>query len=251
MERTLKVSGTISSAQAEYDTLRFVSDESACPYLAGREARHEAYLVEGLEPAAYERLLARGFRRSGRVVYRPRCRTCHECRQLRVPVEEFRPTASMRRVVRRNADVCVEAGRPEPSEEKFTLYRRYLDAQHDGTMSRSRESFLDFLYDSPTDSCEFRYRLGERVVGISIADRVPRGLSSVYMYFDPDCAARSLGTFSIVREIEFCRRAGLRFYYLGYFVADSRTMAYKARFSPNEILIGDDRWLTFRDRGEA
>ena len=242
---------SISSTQAEYDALRFVSNESPCPYLSGRQARHEAYLVDGLAPAAYERLLARGFRRSGRVIYRPRCRSCSECRQIRIPVSESRLTASMRRVMRRNGDVIVESGRPESSDEKFDLYQRYLDAQHDGTMSRSRESFQYFLYDSPTDSLEFQYRIDDRVAGVSIADRVPRGLSSVYMFFDPNYAARSLGTFSILWEIEFCRREQLQFYYLGYYVAGCRTMEYKARFRPNEILVGDDRWLTFRDRGGA
>jgi len=251
MKQRQTISGQVTSAQGEYDTLRFVSNERPCPYLAGQPARHEAYLVEGLEPAAYERLLARGFRRSGRVVYRPRCRACDKCRQLRIPVEEFHPSASMRRVLRRNTDVSVEIGRPELSEDKFALYQRYLGAQHDGSMSQSLESFQDFLYDSPTDTYEFRYRLGVRLLGISIADRVPGGLSSVYMYFDPEYAARSPGTFSIIREIEFCRRERLPYYYLGYFVAGSRAMEYKARFRPNEILVGDNRWLTFRDRGGA
>ncbi|MDO8631842.1 MAG: arginyl-tRNA--protein transferase, partial [Phycisphaerales bacterium] len=103
-----------------------------------------------------------------------------------------------------------------------------------------------------TRLCALRERFGHMETRlVSLADRVPGGLSSVYMYFDPDDAARSLGTFSILREIEFCRREGLRYYYLGYFVAGSRTMAYKARFRPHEMLLGDDRWLTFRDRGEA
>lgn len=236
----------ISSAQADYDALRYLSPETPCPYLPDKKARSEAYSVDQLEGAIYERLLTRGFRRSGRVVYRPRCRGCGECRQMRVPVESFQPTRSMRRVVRRNSDVTVDQGRPSPDHEKFAIYRRYLEAQHDDSMARSYEAFCEFLYDSPMETCEFQYRLDGRLIGVSIADRLPLGLSSVYMYFDPDFAERSLGTFSVLWEIDYCRRAGLGCYYLGFYVAGSTTMSYKARFRPNEILVGDDRWVTLR-----
>ncbi len=236
----------ISSAQADYDSLRHVSPEQPCPYLPGRMARSEAYWVDRLDDTMYQRLLGRGFRRSGRIIYRPRCRNCRECRQMRVPVDQFAPTRSMRRVMRRNEDVVIRVAEPVPDAEKFSLYLRYLCHQHDGSMSRSFESFREFLYDSPMPSQEFSYRVGDRLVGVSIADRVPNGLSSVYMYFDPDFADRSLGTYSILREMDYCRRHRLAYYYLGFFIAGSEKMAYKARFAPNEILVGDDRWVTLR-----
>lgn len=245
---------TISSAQGDYDALRYVSAESPCPYLSGLNTRSEAYFVERLDGRLYERLLARGFRRSGRIVYRPRCRSCRECRSIRIPVEQFSPTRSMRRVQRRNADVRIEVGRPATTDAKFDLFCRYLDAQHDETMSRTYETYRDFLYDSPVETCEFRYWLGERLIGVSLVDRWARsspgtagGLSSVYMYFDPAHAARSLGTFSVLWEVDFCRREGLRYYYLGFYVAGSGKMAYKSRFRPNEVLVGEDRWVRFRE----
>jgi arginine-tRNA-protein transferase len=139
-------------------------------------------------------------------------------------------------------DIHVEICEAESTQEKFELYRAYLDDQHDGTMPRSYESFHEFLYDSPTETYEF----GERLVGVGIADRVPGGLSSVYMYFDPAVRARSLGTFSVLWEIEFCRRHRLPYYYLGFFVAGSRTMGYKSRFRPYEILVGEGRWVSYR-----
>jgi len=236
----------IRSARDEYDALRFVSEEAPCPYLPDRKARNEVYLADGVDPETYSFLLARGFRRSGRVVYRPRCRTCHECRQLRVPVETFAPTRSMRRVLRRNDDVRVDVREPVPTDEKYHIYARYLHVQHDGTMSDDPESFVRFLYDSPMQTLEYAYQLDRRLIGVSLVDRCADGLSSVYMYFDPDLAKRSLGTFSILREIEDCRRRGLPYYYLGYFVGGCRAMDYKARFRPNEVLLGNDRWITLQ-----
>ena len=239
----------VSSPQAQYEALQYVSAEAPCPYLVGRLSRSEAYYVDTLSPQAHERLMGYGFRRSGRIVYRPRCRGCKKCVPLRVPVAGFSRTRSMRRVWARNADLRVEPGEFTATKEKYALFQRYLDAQHDDTMTRTCETFQGFLYDSPTDSAEFRYMLGERLIGVSIVDRCPGGLSSVYMYFDPDCRTRSLGTFSILWEIEYCRRHELPYYYLGYYVAGSKTMDYKARFRPNEVLsVGPPEagWVSFR-----
>lgn len=237
---------TIPSALDEFDRLRYVAPEMACPYLPGKLSRSEAYVVEHLDPPLYERLLKRGFRRSGYVVYRPRCRACRECLSLRVLVERFQPSRGMRRTWRRNRDVRVDVEEPRASDEKFDLFTRYLEFQHDGTMDRSYACFNDFLYRSPTEAREFCYRLGTRLVGVSLADCCPAGLSSVYMYFDPQFARRSLGTFSVLWEVAFCRDIGVPYYYLGYYVAGSPKMAYKARFRPNEVLVGDDRWVAFR-----
>jgi arginine-tRNA-protein transferase len=152
----------------------------------------------------------------------------------------------MRRVRRRNFDLRVEIDRPDPNPEKFELYCRYQSAHHDGTMPTDFESFASFLYDSPLESYEFLYYLGARLVGVSLADRVSDGLSSVYMFFDPEHDTRSLGTFSGLWEIDYCRKQGLIYYYLGYYVAESKTMSYKSRFRPNQILVADHRWVALR-----
>lgn len=229
------------------DALPVLTPTTPCPYLPGLSSRSEAYLMDELGGDLYTWLMSLGFRRSGHIVYRPRCQSCNECRPLRVPAERFVPSRSMRRVWRRNVDVTMDVGEPEATEEKHGLFCRYLDDQHDDTMSRSFEAYLDFLYRSPMDTLEYRYRLGDQLVGVSICDRCPDGLSSVYMYFDPTQRKRSLGTLSVLREIQWCKLQGLPFYYMGYYVAGSKTMAYKARFRPNETLISEGRWATFEE----
>lgn len=237
----------ISSPRQRQEELNFVSGETPCPYLPDRLQRSEAYVAPELAPDLYEHLMARGFRRSGRIVYRPRCRGCDACVPLRVPVASFRSTASMKRVWARNREQRVEVAVPQASAEKFDLFTRYLDHQHDESMPRSFETFAEFLHDSPTDTLEFCYFLGKRLIGVSVADRCPQGLSTVYMYFEPELAGQSLGTYSILREIEFCRQERLAYYYLGYWVAGSKTMDYKARFRPNERLERERVWVPFRD----
>ena len=154
----------------------------------------------------------------------------------------------MRRVWSRNADIRVVRDLAEPTDEKYAMYVRYLEHQHDDTMSRGYEPFVRFLYDSPVSACEFDYYLGDRLVGVSLADCCPSGLSSVYMYFDPDHRARSLGTFSILWEIEHCVQQQVPYYYLGYYVAACPAMSYKARFRPNEVLDPTRGWIPLEEQ---
>lgn len=225
--------------------LPVLSPPMPCPYLPDRESRSEVFLANWLDPAMYETVLAQNFRRSGGVIYRPRCEGCDQCREYRVIVDDFRMTRSMRRVRNRNIDLRIEVGDPVATSEKFDIFRRYLDAQHDGTMARDFESFHEFLYNSPIETIEVQYSLGWRVIGASILDVCERGLSSVYMYFDPDFAGRSLGTFSAITEIEHCRKAKLPYYYMGFLIENCKTMAYKARFGPGELLVGGDTWVPY------
>lgn len=237
----------ITSPSSGFDSLRNTLPETKCPYLPDLMARNEAYKVGHLEEGVYAKLLAQNFRRSGRIIYRPRCRGCQECRQLRVPVEQFSCSRSMRRVERQNSDLQVQCGPAEPSDEKYDLFVRYLDSQHDSNMSRTYDCFEDFLYDTPMKTSEFRYSLGNQLIAVSIVDHCADGLSSVYVYFDPAYACRSLGTYSAIWEINFCRLERLKYYYLGYYVAGSKTMDYKSRFRPNEILVAGNRWISLRE----
>ena len=213
-----------------------------CPYLPGRSARHLTVLPAPVFPGVYHALMDLNFRRLGPTFYRTQCDGCGQCRMLRVPVDEFRPSRAQRRCRARNADVVACLGPPSPAAEKLALYRRYLEARHDGQMDGSELELLALTAGSAVDTREIEYRVGGRLVGVGVADLEPEAMSAVYCYFDPAESRRSLGVLNVLWMIDECRRRGLRWLYLGYWVAGSPKMSYKAGYRPCEGLGADGRW---------
>jgi len=223
------------------------SEPHPCPYLEARQTEDEIIYASRPGGAVYQVLMDFRFRRSGPMVYRPICSDCHECIPIRVPVDHFSPSRSQRRVMRRNKDIHVKVDVPECTEEKWRIYSDYLERQHDGSMDAGFSAFEEYLYCSPTDTMEMTYRLGERVVAVGILDVCPNSLSTVYFYFDPAEAQRSLGTYGALCEIEECRHRKLAYWYVGFYIRGCGRMSYKVNFRPYELLGRDGVWRPGRD----
>ena len=170
---------------------------------------------------------------------------------MRVVVEDFRPTRSMRRVRERNRDIVGEMRVGVPTSEQYSVFRAYLDSRHrDGGMADM--TVLDYammVEDSHIETRIIEYRRrepgmtgkrqGGELVAIALTDVLSDGLSMVYSFFEPDEANRSLGTFMVLDHIARAKSMGLAYVYLGYWVRGSQKMDYKSRFLPQERLMPD------------
>jgi arginine-tRNA-protein transferase len=222
-----------------------------CSYLPGRPARSQVATPSHLiDHRVYSELVRLGFRRSGAFTYRPYCDGCRECVPLRLPVAEFAPNRSQRRAWRRHEGLVAAERALAFDREHYGLYLRYQRSRHagGGMDQDSREQYQHFLLHSNVDTRLLEFRENGVLRLVSLVDRLADGLSSVYTYFDPDVPGGSLGTYSIVWQIRHCLAQGLRYLYLGYWIAGSDKMAYKANFHPNERLIGG-RWR--REEGRS
>jgi arginine-tRNA-protein transferase len=222
-----------------------------CSYLPGRAARSQVATPSHLiDTVVYGELVRQGFRRSGAFTYRPYCDRCRACVPVRVPVGAFRPSRTQRRCLRHHAGLRVVRRELAFNPEHYALYLRYQRFRHPGggMDQDSREQYQHFLLQSnvATDLLEFREDGALRMV--SLVDRLADGLSSVYTFFEPAVPGASFGTYNILWQIERCRALGLAHLYLGYWIADSRKMAYKAAFRPIEGLVGG-RWSELAGRG--
>jgi arginyl-tRNA--protein-N-Asp/Glu arginylyltransferase len=178
------------------------------------------------------------------LLYRPSCPTCRACEAIRIDVETFEPSKTQRRVFRRGEDTIeTHIGRPTLSADKVALYNRHK-VERDlliGNELVDAADYEQFLVETCTDTVELTYRLGGQLIGVAIADRAANALSAVYCFYDPGQAPLSPGTYSILKQVALCRSWGLRYLYLGLYVADCASMSYKARYLPHERLI-DGVW---------
>ena len=212
-----------------------------CPYLPGRTERKIVTELSGTEAEAlHERLSRAGFRRSHNIAYAPVCPGCQACVPIRVVSEDFTPDRTQRRILRANADLIISEMPARATAEQFTLFQRYQKNRHaDGDMAAM--GYYDYramIEDTPISTGILEFRdAQDRLLGACLTDWLADGLSAVYSFFDTDEDKRSLGTFAVLWLIGRARSLGLPYVYLGYWVPESRKMAYKARFRPSEILI--------------
>lgn len=210
-----------------------------CSYLPSQEARSQVATPGFLISSdVYSELIRQGFRRSGTFTYRPRCDGCMACVPVRVEVQAFACSRSQRRVWKKY-DLDVSVHPLEDKDEYFDLYQRYQNARHpDGGMSRdSHDQYQKFLLQSHVDSMLVEFREQGILRMVSIIDALDDGLSSVYTFYEPDLKQASFGTYNVLWQIELCRQLQLPYLYLGYWIKQSRKMAYKANYQPLQGLI--------------
>jgi arginine-tRNA-protein transferase len=216
-----------------------IDETEPCPYLPGQTARLPLRMpLRSIDPAFADQLLAQGNRRTGEFIYTTHCPRCQACEPIRIDCEMFVFSKNHKRVLARGN---------RSYHQRVDLFNKHRELR--GLASQDKAIDLDEYHwgfvRSCFDSFEIAYldHLG-RLVCVAICDRGKTSLSAVYTFFDPEFERDSLGTYSILRQIEFCRREGLRYLYLGYYVRDSLHMKYKARFLPHERLQRG-KWVSY------
>lgn len=223
------------------------SRQHLCPYLPDRQALFEHYLTFDTSPKEMDMLLTSGYRAFGKYVFRPMCIGCEQCVPIRVPANTFSPNKSLKRILKKCSHIEIRIGEPEYTEEKFELYlehKRRFGNEEDS----SEENFVFSFYDPEVLTLEFCYYIEGRLAAVGIVHPSSNALSSVYFMYRLEYSSLSLGSFSVMKEIEHAQATGRPYLYLGYFVSKNRFMRYKASFYPNEVLKGEEGWTPFRNQ---
>jgi arginine-tRNA-protein transferase len=219
-----------------------VSPPGECSYLPDALAIMESRIMLDVTPLEMDNLLGHGWRRFGPTYFRPHCTPCQECVSLRIPVATFEASKSQRRAWKKCQGIRVEVGVPRVDGERLELYHAWHAQREEGRGWKEdtidEESYaLQFCFPHPC-ARELAYYQDGRLVGLGIVDETPTALSSVYFFFHPDVARLSLGTASVLFELDLARSRGLSHLYMGFRVKDCASLLYKGTFGPHELLLG-------------
>lgn len=238
----------LNDSELPFSLLQFYSTAAyPCSYLSGEQAMSQvATPTHLITTEVYGDLVRNGFRRSGVFTYRPNCEECQACVPVRLPIARFAPNRSQRRCLKTHATLRARELPLMYFDEHYRLYLRYQAARHigGGMDQDSHEQYSRFLLQSRVDSRLIEFTENGALRMVSIIDVLNDGLSSVYTFYDPEIKGASLGTYNILWQIAQCAANGWPHLYLGYWIRDSRKMAYKAGFRPIEGLINDE-WREF------
>ena len=232
----------------------FMAPPGPCGYLPEQTWTLEYDIALTATAKDYEQRMEQGWRRFGRAMFRPQCESCRACEPIRIVVERFQPDRSQRRVRQLNEGVVqLRIGQPKVSKAKLDLYDRYHTYQAGAKgwpehPAKDPESYANSYIENPFPTEEWCYYHRSRLVGVGYVDSLPRAMSGIYFFYDPDHRQRSLGTWNILCMLEEATKRGIPHLYLGYYVAKCQSMLYKARFLPCEVRGVDGVWRDFGKR---
>ncbi len=218
----------------------FSDGPSPCSYLPDQIARLPMGLpAEAIAPERFDELMEKGYRRSGTFFYYTKCPTCCACQPIRIPVADFRPNRSQRRVWARSDQFRFELSSPKVDQNRvdlFNLHRDQRGLSHSESPIDARE-YSSFLLGSPNPSAELTLWKGDHLVAVSITDVGLTCISAVYCFFDPEYSRWSPGTLCILKQVEWACSVGKEWLYLGFYVAANSHLSYKANFRPQQRRI--------------
>ncbi len=225
-----------------------IDETESCPYLDGKTARMPLRMpLTKITLRQADQRLAEGHRRTGEFVYQTNCPDCTACEPIRLNCREFLFSQNQRRARNKGDRKFRQQIGPllsdAPRIALFNKHRRLRGLAKKDTDIDAEEYVWGFVR-SCFESFEISYWLNDELVCLAVCDAGATSLSAVYTFFDPDLKSDGLGTYSILKQVEFCQSNQLQHLYLGYYVADSKHMQYKSRFRPNERLI-DGNWVRF------
>lgn len=220
-----------------------------CPYIDGIPSIYENLLVVELEDEDLEALLNIGFRHFGEIFFRPLCGHCLRCISVRIPVQRFSPSKSVRRMFNRAKGLRVTLENPTPSTAAFELYSRHKKRfkRKNYEVHESYEHYVRSFFHPYRFNRMLTVRDGDVLVAVSHLDVTANAMSAVYCYFDEKYGRFSPGKLAVYKEIELAKEMGAQWLYLGYYIPKNRHTEYKIEFKPNQLMVGYDHWFDFMD----
>ncbi len=223
--------------------LRECTADEQCAYLDNKQQTTQYKIIDNCSIEYCAALIERGWRRFGHMFFRPICADCHACESFKIDVKNYHFSKSERRILRKNQDLKTIIRYPQVTTEHLQLFEKYhqhmklkRDWAHESVTPR--HYYMSFVHGYGKFGYEVLYYLEDQLIAVDLIDILPEGISSIYFYYDPDFSSRSLGTYSMLRQIQMAQENELNWIYMGYYVEDCQSLKYKSRYKPYHVLQG-------------
>ena len=223
--------------------LKEFSLNDKCSYLANKEQTTHYKVIENCSAQNCQDLIERGFRRFGKMFFRPICSDCQECQSIKIEVENFSFSKSQKRIIKKASHLKSYVQTPTLSQAHLDLFKKYHLHMKEKKEWTYNETTPEHYYQSfVTGHNEFGYEVlyfdENKLIGVDLIDILEDGISSIYFYYDPDYSQYSLGKLSLYNQIKFAQRSSKKWIYLGYYVEDCPSLSYKSEYKPYITLRG-------------
>lgn len=224
--------------------VEFSTLDSNCSYIAGCRTRMEYKYIENVTMELNQTLVERGWRRFGKYYSRPQCASCQACLNLRIDVRGYQFSRSAKRVFRKAEGISYIIQTPTLTKEHlelYDIYHKHMEQKRKWQYYYLKPQSYHELYVDGAQNFgkEVLYFSGKKLIGVDLIDFLDNGISSIYFYYDPSFAHLSLGKLSIYEQILLAKEYGLEWIYLGYYVKECQSLAYKGEFTPFQLLQGN------------
>jgi arginine-tRNA-protein transferase len=223
--------------------LKEFSLNDTCSYLDAKEQTTHYKIINACTAETTQELVERGYRRFGKMYFRPVCEDCNECQSIKIDVENYSFSKSEKRVIKKGKDVLTYTQTPILSQEHLNLFEKYHLFMHEKkdwnySPTTAEHYYNSFVTGHEDYGYEVLYYYEDKLIGVDLIDILEDGISSIYFYYDPEYAYLSLGKLSLLRQITLAKEYKKKWIYLGYYVEECDSLNYKAQYKPFVTLTG-------------
>jgi arginine-tRNA-protein transferase len=210
---------------------------------------NEEFYADSVTPERIDMLLADGWRHFGDHFFRYNVglylNDIRRVLPLRVRLADLELSKSQRRVLRKNRDLDAKIQPIAINDETHQLFQRHKQRFKSGIPNTIHDFLSLDAANGPTQGFEIDVRSGDKLIAASFFDVGKTSISSVYGIFEPTEKSRSLGIFTLLKEIEFAIESGKQFFYPGYAYEGESFYDYKKRFAGTEVFDWKGNWEKF------
>lgn len=223
--------------------LKEFSLNDKCSYLDDKEQTTHYKIINNCSAQITQELIERGYRRFGKMYFRPICDTCQECQSIKIDVENYTFSKSEKRVIKKAKEIEIYTQKPTLTQEHLNLFERYHLHMESKKGWNYQKTTPDHYYNSfVTGHEDFGYEVlyfyEDKLIAVDLIDILEDGISSIYFYYDPLYSHLSLGKLSMLEQISFAKKSNKKWIYLGYYVEECSSLNYKADYKPYITLQG-------------